>query len=175
MTDQLHLFRDDSLRETSKVNIQVGGGRLISNQRGTARVDALDGTSMYLDNVLFVPSLGINLLSAKKLCKNGLKGSFDEDNIRISDRNKTVITAKQTCGLYVVNHISKRMCNTKMKYPKAVPALMVSDQEHTDFDPDDSEPELATTKAQRHWYRLMHRRFNHCGPGMLRKLHLVTS
>ena len=43
MTDQLHLFREESLRSTSKVPIQVGGGMLYSHQRGTALVNAVDG------------------------------------------------------------------------------------------------------------------------------------
>jgi len=182
MTDQLHLFREESLRSTSKVPIQVGGGMLYSHQRGTALVNAVDGTSGYLENVLFVPKLGVNLISAKKLCKGGLRGAFDDENIWITEGNKTVLQASQSQGLYIVKHISKTFkdktigARTKEAKATAMPAATVaSDKEATDIDPDDSEPEAATTKEQRRWYRLMHRRFGHCGPDMLRKLHKVTS
>ena len=54
---------------------------LYSYQRGTALVNTVDSTSGYLENVLFVPKLGVNLISAKKLCKGGLRGAFDDKNI----------------------------------------------------------------------------------------------
>ncbi|KAI0994587.1 hypothetical protein K3495_g13594 [Podosphaera aphanis] len=126
---------------------------------------------MYLENVLYVPSLGVNLISAKKLCKNGLKGSFDARKLWICCGKDIVITANQKSGLYIIDHISKEIKNVQ----GTAAAALSFDEKLTDFDLDDSEPELATTKTQRHWYRLMHRRFNNCGPGMLRKLHIVTS
>ena len=81
-----------------------------------------------------------------------------------------------------MKHISKTFkdktigARTKEAKATVMPATTVaSNKEATDIDPDDSEPEAATTKEQRRWYRLMHRRFGHCGPDILRKLHKVTS
>lgn len=71
-----------------------------------------------------------------------MKGSLDEENISINDRNKILITAKQTSRVYIVNYISKRMYRTKIKDSKAVPTLIVSDEDHTSVNP----RELATTK-----------------------------
>ena len=179
MTDQIHLFRTETLVSTAQVPIQVGGGHLYSTKKGTAKVDAKDKSSGYLENVLYVPKLGVNLISAKKLCKGGLTGTFDDENIWITRGNKEVLEAKQSKGLYVVNKISEafqgEIITGKNAREQAMPAAEASDNELTDIDPDDLEPELATTKEQRRWYRLMHRRFGHCGPNMLRKLHKVTS
>jgi hypothetical protein len=176
MTDQLHLFRDKTMTRTSRVPIQVGGGKLYSTRKGTAKVNAQDGSSGYLENVLYVPTLGVNLISAKKLCKGGLAGSFDEESIWITKGSKRVMQAKQSHGLYVVNHFSKSLSAKPRKdKPEATALLAAEEDALTDVDPDDSEPETAKTKEQRRWYRLMHRRFGHCGPKMLRNLHRVTS
>lgn len=42
-------------------------------------------------------------------------------------------------------------------------------------DPDDSEPEEATTKTDRYLHRLMHRRFGHYGPNLIGKIRQVSS
>jgi len=94
MTNQLHLFGD--LKPTAEIPIQVGGGMLYSRQRGTALVSVADGSSCYLENVLYIPKLGVNLISAKKLYKGGYKGAFDEENIWITKGNRNVITAEQS-------------------------------------------------------------------------------
>lgn len=45
----------------------------------------------------------------------------------------------------------------------------------SESDPDDSEPEEAKSKEDRHFYRLMHRRFGHYGPILIGKLHKVAN
>ena len=69
---------------------------LYSRQKGTALVKAVDGSLCYLENVLYVPKLGINVVSAKKLCKGGYRGAFDEENIQITKGNRNVMTAEQS-------------------------------------------------------------------------------
>ena len=54
---------------------------LYLRQRGTALVSIADSSSYYLENILYIPKLGINLILAKKLYKGGYKGAFDEENI----------------------------------------------------------------------------------------------
>ena len=48
--------------------IKVGGGRLYTDQYGTAVLRVLDGNQALLVNILYVPLLGVNLLSGRKLC-----------------------------------------------------------------------------------------------------------
>lgn len=179
MTDQIHLFRE--LKPIPKVHIQVGGGMLYSRMRGIAKVMAVDGTSCFLDNVLFVPKLGVNLISAKKLCKGGYQGAFDEENIWITKGNRKVLTAVQSRGLYVVKHVSKTFqgeivgstaaaAKTPAYDVKAMPAGDVAD-EGTESENDD-EP---TTEKELKRYIKYHERFAHLGPSKLRDLHKVTT
>jgi hypothetical protein len=180
MTDQLHLFRD--LRPISKVSIQVGGGMLYSRLRGTALVSATDGTSCYLDNVLYVPKLGVNLVSAKKLCKGGYRGAFDEETIWITRENKTVMTAEQSQGLYIVKHVAKKykgkvlgqkpavaMRAAEESDNQAVPAIEESDVT------DDESSDEATKDRELERYLKYHQRFAHLGPDKIRNLHKVTT
>lgn len=108
MTDQICLLREGSLKIIPRASIQVGGKRLFCESKGIARVVSVNGTRTYLNNVLYVPSLGVNLISAKKLCKKGQKGSFNARSIWICSGRNVVITANQRRALYIVNHISKR-------------------------------------------------------------------
>ena len=64
---------------------------LYSYQRSIALVNTVDSTSGYLENVLFVSKLSVNLISTKKLYKGGLRGTFDDENIWITEGNKTVL------------------------------------------------------------------------------------
>lgn len=79
------------------------------------------------------------------------------------------------------DHLIKAQLETRARAVPAItkvnrePAVKTYEEALTDVDPDDSEPETATTKEQRRWYRLMYRRFGHCGPDMLRKIHKVIS
>ena len=67
---------------------------------------------MILKDVLYVPRLGINLISARKLCQEGLKGSFDKNHMYFKQGTKKVVTATMTNGLYVITHVSKKCKDT---------------------------------------------------------------
>ena len=98
MTNQLQLF--SSLRPIKRQAIKVGGGRLYSDQRGVVRVKVNNGSTI-LKDVLFVPQLGVNLLSGKRVCENGLRGNFDNNAMYYTRDNKTIIKASIKNGLYV--------------------------------------------------------------------------
>ena len=71
MTDQLHLFRG-SLKKIEKKSVQVGGNaRLRIEGAGQVQVQT-NGGVMNLSNVLYVPDLGVNLLSGAVLYNIGL-------------------------------------------------------------------------------------------------------
>jgi hypothetical protein len=105
MTDNRDLFSD--IRRIKHVPIQVGGGKLYSNHSGTVRMDGLDGSTGLLSNILWVPNLGVNLLSARSVCKyGGFTGSFDDNDIYIMKGKNVKIHATLDGRLYVVNHIA---------------------------------------------------------------------
>jgi hypothetical protein len=78
---------------------------LFSSQRGTVVIKAIDGSSRILRDVLYVLGLGVSLISARRLCKNSLKGSFDLKNMYFCKNNKLAVYAQQKDRLYVLKHI----------------------------------------------------------------------
>ena len=107
MTDKLNLFRGPLRTLKRHKDIQVGGGMLRSDHCGTAEVVADDGSSCLLKDTLLVPNLGINLISARRLCKDGIEGHFDAENMYFKKDNNILIHAQQNNGLYLVKSISK--------------------------------------------------------------------
>ena len=174
MTDKLDLFRGPLRTLKRRKPIQVGGGILGSDHCGTAEVVAEDGSSCLLKNTLLVPKLGINLISARRLCKDGIEGHFDAENMYFKKDNKILIHAQQDNGLYLVKSISKDCLEKAFSALQDQSALEDEANTDDDGDPDESE-EDETTRGQRRTYRLMHRRFGHYGSKILRHLHEVAS
>ena len=79
---------------------------LYAEIKGVAKLVCEDRLLMLLLNVLLVLKLGINLLSARRLCEKGLKGSFNANSIKLKRDSKTIVKAKITNRLYVVTHIA---------------------------------------------------------------------
>jgi hypothetical protein len=86
--------------------IQVRGGVLYAREKGTAVLTCEDGFTIKLSDVLFVPDLGINLLSARRLCQAGLKGNFNSRKMFFKRGEKTIIEAIMSQGLYIVLHVN---------------------------------------------------------------------
>jgi len=80
MTDQLRHFRG-SLSKTKKRTIKVEGGRLYSDQCGTAIMRARDGHGAFLSSALYVSGLGVSSLAGRRMCQKGLKGGFDKHSL----------------------------------------------------------------------------------------------
>ena len=84
MTDQLSLFRGQ-LTKIRRRWIKVGGGYLWSDDIGAAEVKDQSGNKILLDT-LFVPNLGVNLISGDKLSKDfKLKGLLDHPSFTFVD------------------------------------------------------------------------------------------
>ncbi|KAI1002581.1 hypothetical protein K3495_g5620 [Podosphaera aphanis] len=107
MTDQRRLFISD-LTPIPRRWIKVGGGRLFSDFKGDVLLRCPDGSSGILPDALLVDGLGVNLLSAKKMCqRNNAKGSFDEKRMLFHDiDNNIILSALLHDGLYKVDHIA---------------------------------------------------------------------
>jgi hypothetical protein len=192
MTNKLYLF-SGPLRDIPLTTIQVGGGQLFSSQRGTVVIKAIDGSSKILRDVLYVLGLGVSLISARRLCKNGLKGSFDSKNIYFCKNDKLTVYTQQKDRLYVLKHISeeytgkaftvvikREACRLETTRVASEPsslytsALLASEETKTKQDKDgesdkdlDKSDEEETTKNDRRNYRLIHRRFAHYRPSIL--------
>jgi hypothetical protein len=64
-----------------------------SDHYRTAEVVAEDRSSCLLKDTLLVPNLRINLISARRLCKDRIKGHFNAENIYFKKDNKILIYA----------------------------------------------------------------------------------
>ena len=102
MSDQLALFR--SLKRCSRRTIQVGGGEIYSEYTREVVTICEDSSRGLLRDVLYVPGLGINLLSVRKICDAGLKGKLDSTRIYFKKDGKKAIKAHLQNGLYIVTH-----------------------------------------------------------------------
>jgi len=107
MTDQLRHFRGP-LSKIRRRTIKVGGGKLYSDQCGTAIMRAKDGHKAPLASTLYVPHLGVNLLAGRRMCGKGLSGGFDKHSLWMHDKSgRQVLKARQQGGVYVVDEIAE--------------------------------------------------------------------
>jgi hypothetical protein len=191
MTDQPRLFRGP-LISIPRRTIRVGGGKLYSNQMGIVEMRAESG-SMLLDKVLFVPRLGVNLLSTRKICsQDHITGAFDDKNMWFTRHGKRIIKADISDGIYIVSWIAKGLQETAFLAKDSYTNLYTNlDQENSSDDASDTytrklhrprkdiantndgKDKLSNNDLKR--YTLMHRRFGHCGPEKLRRLHRVSN
>lgn len=181
MIDQFQFFRGP-LIPTKKRTIKVEKRKLYSNQRESVMMRMINEQSM-LTGVLYVPNLGVNLLSKKKLCVNELKKNFDESGLYLHDiKGKQVLKASDRKGLYIVNKITFQLSEyvliaSNISKIIAMPTLT---------DPTDVEMTINSFAVSDHFdlpsrasklkmYRLWHRRFVHLESAKLRNLHKITT
>ena len=179
MTDNLRLF-SGSLRPIRRRTIKVGGGKLYSDQCGTAMMRAADGSYTPLSSVLYVPNLGVNLLSVRRLCEHGLQGSFDKKGLYLHDyQGRRVLKAPVRQGVYIVEKLATdvndfALISVYCRH-KALPAEEIfSDSDIADHSHKVDTDTVSSGKALE-TYKLWHRRFAHLGEAKLRNLHKVTT
>ncbi len=191
MTDQLRLF-SGPLKSIKRRTIKVGGGKLCSDQCGTV-VMKVNGECR-LTEVLYVPDLGVNLLSGRRFTRCGLRGSFDNDGLYIHTKEGIeVLRAPARGGIYIVDKVASldefalAAVTASNSEPAsfvsaALPAATIPDESMSDSEPQelnvDSDPaviQALSTSKKRDMFNLWHRRLNHLGSAKLRHLHKVTT
>ena len=191
MTDALHLF-SEPLTRIKRRRIKVGGGELYADRRGTCVIQDKYGNKGFLSSVLYVPKLGVNLLSGKRMCEKGLVGSFNQHGLRMHDKQgKEILEARQRGGVYIVERIAKDLDEFALTASMHHDIALSSKENHQVplSSPDRSKPRGAdlptsmniettstpTPNKTSETYRLWHRRFAHLGREKLRNLHKVTT
>ena len=76
---------------------KVRGGELVARHIGNAKLQCIDGSSIVLKDVLYVPNIGVNLVSARRLCQAGLKDSFDDSHMKVVTATLTNGPFNHTC------------------------------------------------------------------------------
>jgi hypothetical protein len=152
--------------------IQVGGGVLYFDAKGTVDLMCKDGSSIVLKNLLYVLKLGANVLSARRLYEAGLVGSFNSGTMYFKLNGETIIKAKIENGPYIVHHIAKH--HKDMAFPSI------------DYDMSNSIDQLlpiSESSKQTGWlnqsakdrYLLFQQRYAHLRQKKISKLHTVPS
>ena len=108
----VHVCNDISAFETLEpcsTSLNGTGGDLLATGRGTIRVPVLDTEHrnqwIYLDNVLFAPTLHVNLLSLQNICINGAHSALANDVCTLTDpvRGFSIdVPLQQSSRLYVL-------------------------------------------------------------------------
>ena len=176
MSDQRSLFR--FLNPIKPKRVKVGGGELRCDHMGDAELVCPDGSSMLLANVLYVPKIGVNLLSVRRLCQSGLSFTGNDKKLYLMDGKRKIIRAKMQNGLYVVSHIADGY--EENAFPSMeIDNVNATDQapmaiENEDGDANESDDE-AVTETDKARYLKYHRRFACLGPKKIGSLHKVTT
>jgi hypothetical protein len=74
MSDQRLLFKN--VERINKRIIKVSKEARYCNYKGTVDIVCKEGSKMKLANVLYIPRLGVNLLSGRRICEPGLRGQI---------------------------------------------------------------------------------------------------
>ena len=171
MTDNLRLF-NSPLQSIRRHTIKVGGGKLYSDQCGTAIMRAKDGNTATLSSVLFVPNLGVNLLSVRRLCEHGLVGGFSQKKLWLNNVNgKQALNAKARGGVYIVEELAINIDEHALMSTQTELGYPAGDK----IDHDQTAITAATSDNDLQTYLLWHRRFAHLGEARLNKLHKITT
>lgn len=117
MTDDLHRFRSP-LRAITRRTIKVGGGILYTDRAGTVAIKSREGTTVIIENVLFVPNLRASLLACRQLCHTlSLEGKFNSESMSLLTTNsqKIILKGIHFQGIYRLEWISGKFLITKMR------------------------------------------------------------
>ena len=184
MTDS-KVFFPLSVTPISNKYVRVGGGRLPIRGIGTGVVHLGKSGSIELPGMLFVPNLGVNLISVSALVRNaGWKGIVVENSFHVYDHHgKVMLSAKPRGGTWILYSgctevaLPAIVSNSDIlaQYEEDPPATAVGA-------PTVGAPDLATDPvtsavgdislqrgAKR--YQLWHKRLGHLGSSKLRHLH----
>ena len=169
MTDQISLFRGP-LTVIKRRWVKVGGGFLSFENVGMAAVQDGHGGEIMLE-VFYVPKLGVNLVSCRKLCLEfQVHGVMWDDAFYFLDQNEQLILqAEVEGGVYVITAISGNQ-PTRTKSRKHV-----TDYGLSAIESPTQEANGIQSKRKQQEYALWHRRFAHAGPEVLRNLHKITT
>lgn len=103
MIDRLDYFIG-KIKPLANQYVKLGGGRKLSVVGSGKAEIRLKGGKVILSSVLFVPGLGVSLVSGRQLCKSGLKGSFDGHGLYLhSSDGSLILEATGAEGVYMIS------------------------------------------------------------------------
>lgn len=155
MTDQQSLFRELKPLQR-KIWVKVGGGYLHATHVGTAVMGGKKGKQIMLRKVLFVPGLGVNLVSWNQFSQQF--GVQPPKFTLVSESGKPVVQTRLQGGVPFIDQIDNALVE------KAYATTLEENEAYA----------YAATEGISPQWELWHRRFAHFGGGLLKDLHKVT-
>jgi Reverse transcriptase (RNA-dependent DNA polymerase)/gag-polypeptide of LTR copia-type len=140
MTDDKSLFRSP-LVPIRRRTILVGGGQLFADWMGTAELRVEGSGSILISNVLYVPRLGVNLLSSKKLCSKGLIFTGDDKHMAFWRNQEKVLEASVKGGVYILSWVKPNLVDNAFYGTESNDLAEINS--HTSYEsdnPQDQEP-----------------------------------
>lgn len=172
MTGNRRLFT--KLRTIStKRKVRTGGGRLDIKGIGTVRLVDANHSKINLVNVLYVPDLGVNLVSVRALCDRGLTGHINKRSMSFYHKRTLILRSMLEGNLYMVKWFTKGVEEYALTANQVDDLLGLEDDEK-EREKARLERDAIKLKEDQEVYNLWHRRMCHIGPGKLRNLHEIT-
>jgi hypothetical protein len=129
ITDNKSLFRLQ-LTPIRCRTILVGSSQLYSDFIGTTELKVKGSGSILLSNILYIPNLGVNLLSSRKLCRSkGLKFTSDNNRIAFWHNYTKILEASVKGGVYIISWVKLDLINTTfnaVKYTEYIQLIVNS-------------------------------------------------
>jgi transposase InsO family protein len=163
MTDQPSLFRDMKPLQ-ARTWIKVGGGYIRATHVGEAVMGGKSGQQVVLKDVLYVPGLGINLVSWNQISQQF--GVQPPSFTLLSTSGKPVIQTRLQGGVPFIHSISHLLKEKK----QGQQAYLAEEVSFLAQEPLDGYAFASNEQNLKQW-ELWHRRYAHLGKGLLRNLH----
>jgi hypothetical protein len=163
MTDQPSLFRGMKPLQVRKW-IKVGGGYIKATHVGEAVMGGKSGQQIILKNVLYVPGLGVNLVSWNQISQQF--GVQPPSFTLLSTSGKPMIQTRLQGGVPFIHSISHLLKEKK----QGQQAYLAEEVSFSAQEPLDGYAFANSEQDLKQW-ELWHRRYAHLGKGLLRNLH----
>jgi hypothetical protein len=168
MTGNRKLFTKLKIIST-KCKVKTSRGHLNIKGIGTVWLIDTHHSKITLVNVLYVPDLGVNLVSVHAMCDQGLVGFITHQNISFYHKWALILRAVLEGNLYVVKWFTKAIKEYALAADQINDLLGLREKEKEVL-----KHKAIQLKKQRKIYDLWHQRMCHTGASKLWNLHEIT-
>lgn len=111
---------------------------MVAKEYGVAEIKWKD--KIYKLNVLYVPKLGVSLLSARKFYKDhSAAGAFDDEKMYFHKDKKIILSADNYYGIYVISDTDEDIPDTAFPATEEELPIDVNDIVYDEVKPDQAE------------------------------------
>jgi hypothetical protein len=111
LVEHAHLTRDEirKIPHSYWCSDSCASSQLFADWIGTAELRVKGSGSILISNVLYVPNLGVNLLSSKKLCSKGLIFTGDDKKMAFWRDQDKLLEASVKGGVYILSWVKPNL------------------------------------------------------------------